>query len=196
MNDRPFSQDLEAWLKSKGAKTIMSLDETFAEKSFAMAFLLLLAFSALPLPTGGITNVFEVIALLLAAELIIGRRSLWLPKRWRHKRISHTLKTKALPRFIRFIAWIERFSRPRMRTMLQRSLFIKLVGLCVFVLVLGALVAPPFSGLDTLPSLGVVIIALSLLLEDVALFIIGSVIGAIGIGVLLTVGSVFLNFFN
>ena len=50
-----------------------SLVELFEEKSFAIVFVLLLGVPALPLPTGGATHVFEVIAVLLAAQLIAGR---------------------------------------------------------------------------------------------------------------------------
>jgi len=70
MQGQTFSTRLSAWLKGKSPKTIKGLDETFAEKSFAVAFLLLMATAAIPIPTGGITHVFEVITLLLAAELI------------------------------------------------------------------------------------------------------------------------------
>ena len=45
-------------------------------------FVLLLAVPALPLPTGGATHVFEVIAMLVALQLIVGRRQIWLPARW------------------------------------------------------------------------------------------------------------------
>ena len=52
------------------------------------------------------------------------------------------------------------------------------IGLVVLLFTLGSFVAPPFSGLDTLPALGVVVIALSLILEDVVITIVGMVIGA------------------
>ena len=57
---KPFSEELQDWLKSNKPKTLLSLDKVFAEKSFAIIFILLLAPSALPVPTGGITTVFEV----------------------------------------------------------------------------------------------------------------------------------------
>ncbi len=43
-----------------------------------------------------------------------------------------------------------------------------------------AFVAPPFTGLDTLPSLGVVLISLGVLLDDALLALIGLVVGAVG----------------
>ena len=47
-----------------------------------MLFLFLLAPSALPLPTGGVTQVLEAIAMLLALQLIANRDCVWLPRRW------------------------------------------------------------------------------------------------------------------
>ena len=49
-----------------------------------MLFVLLLALRP-ALPTGGVTHVFELIAMLLALQLIVGRRHVWLPERWRQR---------------------------------------------------------------------------------------------------------------
>ena len=65
------SRDLERWLESDGEKALGSLVELFEEKSFAIVFVLLLGVPALPLPTGGATHVFEIIAVVLAAQLIV-----------------------------------------------------------------------------------------------------------------------------
>ena len=48
-------------------KTLGSLIDLFEERSFAVLFLFLLAPSALPLPTGGLTQVLEAIAMDLGA---------------------------------------------------------------------------------------------------------------------------------
>jgi hypothetical protein len=53
------------------------LIELFGRKSFAFVFVLLLAVPALPLPTGGATHVFEIVAVLLAGQLIAGREEIW-----------------------------------------------------------------------------------------------------------------------
>ena len=77
-----ISDQLEAWLAGDGDKTVASLIELFEEKSFAILFVLLLGVPALPLPTGGVTHVFEIIAMLVALQLIAGRDQIWLPQRW------------------------------------------------------------------------------------------------------------------
>ena len=77
------SAELARWLAGDGEKTLGSLIELFEQKSFAIVFVLLLGVPALPLPTGGATHVFEIIAMLLALELLVGRAQIWLPERWR-----------------------------------------------------------------------------------------------------------------
>ena len=66
-------------------------------------------------------------------------------------------------------------------------------GVLVFALSLTAFLAPPFSGLDTLPALGVVVLALAVLLEDFALASAGLVIGAVGVALVAALGSLVLR---
>ena len=192
--NRPFSDDLEAWLKAPGDKTLGDLTEVFEEKSFAIALMLLMFTSALPVPTGGITHVFELIAMLLALEMIFGRRTIWLPDRFRHRKLGPTTTEKAVPFIARRVRWFERFARARLASVLQSRAAISALGVVVLLFTIGAFVAPPFTGLDTLPSLGVVVIALSLILEDVLVTIIGIVIGAAGIALEFVLGSAILHF--
>lgn len=76
------SDQLERWLSGSRPQTLGSLIDLFEEKGFAVLFVVLMAPSALPIPTGGVTNVLEVVAMLLALELIAGKRCVWLPQRW------------------------------------------------------------------------------------------------------------------
>jgi hypothetical protein len=193
MATEKFSDRLEKWLRSTKPKTLGDLQTVFEDKAFALAFLLLLFIPALPLPTGGISHVTEIIAMLLALEMIAGRRAIWLPKRWAKRDLGKTTQKKALPFIMRRIRWFEKYSRPRLSGMLDQTAVRSFVGLTVFLLTLAAFLSPPFSGLDTLPSLGVVIIALGLILEDAALYIVGAVIGIIGIVVTIGLGTAFIH---
>lgn len=177
----PFSRELQAYLKSDKPKTLAGLTQVSAEKSFAVAFLILMSVPALPIPTGGITSIFEIITILLALQLVIGRSTIWLPKAWLNRPLGKTLETKTLPYLIRKIRWLEKFSRPRLTGFLGHRESLRLIGLFVILFTLGSFVAPPFSGLDTIPALGVVIISLGLLLEDIAVFFVGLVVGTFGI---------------
>jgi hypothetical protein len=141
----------------------------------------LLAIPALPLPTGGVTHVFEVIAMLLALELIVGRRRVWLPDRWRERELSVETRQRFAEKLLPRIRWIEGHSHARLGFLLNYRFSGVLYGLVTLLLVITAFVAPPFTGLDTLPSLGVVLISLGVLLEDPVLGFVGLIVGAVGV---------------
>jgi len=187
------SDELERWLGGDQPKTLGSLVAVFDERSFAIVFVLLMAVPALPLPTGGVTHVLEVITMLLALELIAGRRQIWLPARWMRLELAGAKREQALGVLLRRIRWLERFSRPRGRWLFGHRLSGIVFGLATLCLTLPAFLAPPFSGLDTLPSIGVVVLALGVLLTDAVLAVIGLVVGALGVAAVIGLGSLVLT---
>src|SRR6478672_5148219 len=167
------SEQLERWLRADGDKTLGTLIEFFEEKSFAILFVLLLGVSALPLPTGGVTHVFEIIAVLLAAQLIAGRDHIWLPQRWRRLELAGERRRRFIGGLMRLIRRLERLSRPRLTFLFDHRLSNIVFGVLVIAGSAGAFLAPPFTGLDTLPALGVVLLSLGVLLEDFLLVAVG-----------------------
>jgi hypothetical protein len=185
----PFSDQLEQWLGADGPKSIGDLGQVFAEKSFAVTILFLMFIPALPLPTGGVTHVFEVITVILAGQMVLGVHTIWLPNRWRNRELGARTVEKALPFMVKRVRWFERFSRPRLATLLNERWFLSLLGLVIIALAIAAAVAPPFSGLDTLPSLGAVVVALGIILDDMVVVGIGVLIGTGGVVLIVTVGA-------
>jgi hypothetical protein len=184
-----LSDQLERWLNGEGEKTLGGLVQAFGDKSFAILFVLLLGVPALPLPTGGATHVFEVIAALIALELIAGRHEVWLPQRWRGLELAGEKQQRFLAALMRMIRRLERFSRPRGRFLFRHRLSDVIFGLLVIAGAAGAFVAPPFTGLDTLPALGVVLLSLAVLLEDVLIAGVALIIGGTGVVLELVLGS-------
>jgi hypothetical protein len=66
-------------------------------------------------------------------------------------------------------------------------------GLVVAIGATAAFLAPPFTGLDTLPALGVVLVSLGVLLEDFVFVMAGVVVMAGGVLLELVVGSAALK---
>ena len=188
-NNPPFSNELERWLRGRKPKTLLSLDKVFAEKSFAVLFIILLAIPSLPVPTGGISHVFEVVAILVALQTLAGRRGLWLPKRWRALTVGRTMQTKVMPTLIRLIRWFEKYSRPRYAYVLRSALLIRFFGLAVIIFSGVAFLSPPFSGLDTLPAMAVVLMSLAVILEDFFLFVFGLIVGTAGVMLMIFIGA-------
>jgi hypothetical protein len=183
------SDELERWLESEGEKTLGSLVELFEKKSFAIVFVLLLGVPALPLPTGGATHVFEIIAALAALQLIAGRDTIWLPQRWRGLELAGTRQQRFIGGLMKLIRRLERISRPRLRFLFEHRLTNIVFGLLVLGGTAGAFLAPPFTGLDTLPALGVVLISLGVLLEDILVVIAGVAVGLAGVVLEIALGK-------
>jgi hypothetical protein len=190
------SDQLERWLGGDRPRTLGSLIDLFGEKSFAVMFIVLMAPSALPLPTGGVTNVLEIVTMLLALELIVGRRTLWLPDRWERLDVGVSPEGRFGRTLLRQIRWVERHSHPRLRVLFGHRTSGVVLGTLVLALTLAAFLAPPFSGLDTLPSIGIVLLALGVLFEDSLLAIAGFVIGGLGVLLTIFVGSRVVHLFQ
>jgi hypothetical protein len=184
-----FTEILQAWLQGPGEKTVGGLIDVFEEKSFAILFVLLLGVPALPLPTGGATHVFEVIAVLLALQLIAGRDRIWLPERWRERELAGDKQERFLTALIKMIRRLERISKPRFRFLFDHRLSNVVFGMLVVGGCVAAFLAPPFTGLDTLPALAVVLMSLSVLLEDFAITVLALVIGVVGVALEIFLGK-------
>jgi hypothetical protein len=185
------SDELELWLHGESDKTLGGLIDVFEKRAFAIVFVVLMGVPALPAPTGGATHVFEVIALLLALELIVGRDQIWLPRSWRARKIN--TDGRFITTLLKAIRRLERISRPRLRFLFGHRLSNAAFGLAVAGGCIAAFLAPPFTGLDTLPALGVVLISLGVLLEDFLLVALGLVVGVAGVVLEIAIGGAALR---
>ena|SRR5215218_9507688 len=185
------SDELDAWLQGDGDKTLGGLIEVFEKRAFAIVFVMLMGLPALPLPTGGATHVFEVITVLLALELMAGRDEIWLPRRWRARKLD--TDGRFITAILKTIRRMERWSRPRLTFVFGHRLSNIGFGAIVAGGAVAAFLAPPFTGLDTLPALGVVLVSLGVLLEDFLLVIVGLIVGAAGVLLEIVLGGAALK---
>src|SRR5262249_36555352 len=109
-------------------------------------------------------------------------------RRFAEQRLGETFTDKAAPKVLRFVRWFERRSRPRGARLLRSRPVVAGLGVVLLGVVLGAFVGPPFSGLDTLPSLGVVLVCLGLLLADGLVVVGGVVVGVVGVTLTVVLG--------
>jgi hypothetical protein len=128
-------------------------------------------------------------AQLVEPTLVRGLRCIWLPARWKRLELAAPSRQKLVTVLLRRIRWFERFSRPRASRLFGYRVTRSVFGALVFGLTLSAFLAPPFSGLDTLPSLGVVVLGLGVLMRDLLLALLGALLGAIGVATILVIGN-------
>ena len=183
-----LSDQLEAHLHEPDA-TIGSLIGVLDERGVAVVLMILMIPSALPIPTGGVTHVLEVFGALIAVQIVLRRRVLWVPARLRRAQLGATFTGKAAPRMLRFIRWFERHTRPRFSRLVDSPVTAMALGVVLLVFVVGAFVAPPFSGLDTLPSLGVVVVCLGLVFSDGLIVLGGVAVGVVGLVLEVALGA-------
>jgi hypothetical protein len=134
--------------------------------------------------------------MLLALQLVADRERLWLPERWRRLSLAETAQERFVRSLMRLVRRLERISRPRFSSLFGHRVSNIAFGLLVIAGTLGAFVAPPFSGLDTLPSMAVVVISLGVILEDLAVVILGIVVGFVGIALEIVLWSVAVDAFR
>lgn len=128
-------------------------------------------------------SITAVTVIVVAAQLVIGRDVIWLPKRIENAGLSPERAEKAL-KFMRPAAtWLDRFSRPRL-TFLTTGLGMRLAALiCILV----ALTMPPLElvpGASTSAGTVIATFGLSLTTEDGALLI-AALSAVIGLAALL-----------
>jgi hypothetical protein len=189
------SDQIERWLDASDDHTVGALLNLFEEKGFALLFIVLLGVSALPLPTGGATHVFDVIAVLVAAQLVAGRDKISMPKRWCKVPLAGSKQQRFLNALLKLLRFLERSSRPRLRMLFDHRASNIAFGLTVVTFTAGAFLAVPFSGLDTLPALGVVLVSVGVLLEDFAIVSVGWFVGVAGIALEIALGGAVMALF-
>lgn len=182
-----LSDELQAWIERERKPTLGGLIDVFGHRAFAVVFVMLLGVPALPLPTGGATHLFEIIAILLALQLVCGRDEIWLPERWR--RIALATGGRFVGALLAVIRRLERVSRPRATFVFGHRATNVVFGLLVAAGSAVAFLAPPFTGLDTLPALGVVLVALGVLLRDLLVVLVGMAVVAAGAVLVLVAGT-------
>ncbi|HEV7686095.1 MAG TPA: exopolysaccharide biosynthesis protein [Acidimicrobiia bacterium] len=194
--EQKVSVQLEEWFQSSRKKTLGDLVDTFGPRSFAILFIVLMALPALPLPTGAVSHVLEIVTMLLALELMVGRSEVWIPKRFQDRELKGLTGPKFSRALVKRIRWFEKFSKPRMAGLLENRVTNMAFGAAVFGLALTAFLSPPFSGLDTLPSLGVVVLSLGVLLGDIVIAAVGLGIGVLGLVVVIGLGKAITKLFH
>jgi hypothetical protein len=119
-----------------------------------------------------------LLLLFVAAQIIVGWPSPWLPKRLLDRTLSHDDLVKAANRAVPWLQWLERGARPRL-VAFSHELALRLIGIVLFVFSLALIFAAPVIGQIPL-GLAVCLVGLGIVERDGYVVIAGLVVGAIG----------------
>lgn len=186
---QPLSAVLSETLENHETISVDELVARFGGRALGALLLVFGLMCTLPLPPGG-TTVFGAPLLILAPQLMFGRRSPWLPARVRRRSIETRHLRKGLDRVLPWLTRIEAISRPRLSVLFSGPGQLAIGLICtVFAVIL--ILPIPLGNL--LPGAAVSVLSLSLIQRDGALALLGYVLAAASVGVLALAGGVILR---
>lgn len=162
--------------------TMGTILQSFHERGFGILLLFFAAPMALPVPVPpGLNIALASPLLLLTAQLAMGRHTIWLPRRMKEKSLPVSkLKTLhgALTPWLRKL---EFFIRPRLGFVTQGPAA-RLFGALALLMALAICIPVPLT--NTVPSLGIALMAIGIGMRDGLAVLAGAVIGMAWISLL------------
>lgn len=171
------------------ALTLGMLNTALHERGLGLFLFLFALPAALPLPGLGINTIIALPLLLISGHIALGKERLWLPRALNQKTIKTANLQKAILHAKPFIQKIEHIIRPRLGFITQGAVS-QFVGLCAFIMAI--YVAIPLPLTNTVPSFGLALIGIGMVMRDGLLIIGGLLVGLFWI-VLLTALILFLG---
>lgn len=186
---RPLSLVIEEAIAGLTGDEIRFADlvEAFHERGFGMLLMILSAPMALPLPVPPGVNVILASPLLfLTVQQMAGAHRVWLPPFILNRRIKRDLFAKTMNTVLPWVRRIEKFTRPRLGFM-TRGIFSHLIGLFGVIMALSVMVPLPLT--NTVPSFGICMMAIGVLMRDGLAVLAGAAVGLTWITLLLVLGE-------
>ncbi|XHX76374.1 MAG: exopolysaccharide biosynthesis protein [Stenomitos frigidus ULC029] len=154
--------------------TLANVMQLAGERTFGFLFVLLALPSALPVPAAGYSVPFGIVMFLLAAQLIVGARTPWLPAKVMNYAISLSRVQGFVKAGIPWMQRIEQFSKPRLTSVCTSRTGRAVLGLAIALMAISMMI--PIPGTNTLPAIGIFVIGFGLLDDDGAISLAGLVL--------------------
>ncbi|WP_274424317.1 exopolysaccharide biosynthesis protein [Chelativorans sp. YIM 93263] len=178
--------------EAEGTITFEQIRQALGDRSFATLLVLFSCLNLLPFPPGS-TLILGAPLLLLAVQMIVGRRTVWLPRFLLRRSVTAETFRRMSDRFAPRLEWIERFIRPRMWPSHRRT--DRIVGLLVLVLAIATTLPVPFG--NWFPALACALTGLALSERDGLLFAIAVIVSMLALtlfAALISAASLLANF--
>jgi hypothetical protein len=182
--DARFSSVLEG-LASAGEPrlSLRELVDAFGERAFGAVILLVSLLNLLPLPPGG-TTVTGAPLVLLSAQLLMGRETLWLPRRLLDASISRSRFAGGVAKILPRLRRAERLTAHRLPAMIS-PLGERFIGLACLLLAIVLVLPIPFGNFA--PALAMAIFGFALMARDGLAAIVGWATTAGAVAILVVV---------
>lgn len=166
-----------------GEKISMNdLLEAFHERGFGFLLLILSVPMALPLPVPpGINVLLASPLILLTAQQALGRHTIWLPEWIKRKSVSGAMLRKVITGALPWCKRLELIVKPRLE-FVTKGVFSHLIG--VFGLIMALTICVPLPMTNTVPSLGIAMMAVGVIMRDGLAVLAGAIVGILWVGAL------------
>jgi hypothetical protein len=171
--------------------SIGDLVHGLGDRAFGLVLLIFALPNCVPAPPG-ISSLLGFPLFFFAIQMIQGRAEPWLPAGIARRKMKRADLSKVAVRAAKYVVMLERICRPRWNVLAGRSAE-RWIG--VFILLLATSVALPLPFSNGPPSWAIAIIALGLLEEDGLAIVLGTLIGVIGLAVVIAVGITVVGWF-
>lgn len=134
------------------------------DRSFALVILIFSLPNSLPVPgIPGFSTITGLPILFIAFQMLMGRDSIWLPKKIAAKNFSYNFLRKIIKKALPVIVYIEKFLHPRMLGICNNN-GERVIGL--FIAMMAFILTLPIVGGNFLPGAAISLMALALLEND------------------------------
>ncbi len=164
--------------------SINDLLEAFHERGFGFFLFIFALPAALPLPAVGVGTILGLPLVFLTAQQALGRHTIWFPKSFRNKGMKRENVTALIEKALPWTARLEKFIKPRLNFVTQGS-FSRIIGVCGFIMALSVCVPIPLT--NTVPSFGIALMSIGVIMRDGLAVLTGALIGIIWVIMLYSV---------
>ncbi|MBD2666849.1 exopolysaccharide biosynthesis protein [Richelia sinica] len=160
-----FSHDIKTLLH-RLAEQPLTLGDILAETSergFSLVIALLVLPFLFPMPPG-LTGPFGAACLILSVQMLLGRRSPWLPKKIAKYQFPRPITQVILNNLRRVTRIVEKIACPRLEAIASHPWTWQLNGLCFSWLTILLISPIPFT--NPIPTIGILLLAIATIEDD------------------------------
>ena len=172
--------------ETKAPLPIKEMVEVTGSQGFGILLLFLSMPSALPVPAPGYSIPFGLAIFVLLAQMFMGKRTPWLPKKVENLKISPAIAKKMLSFSIKVMSVIERFIHPRIGYVSSNRI------VYVLMLILTVIMIIPIPLTNTAPAGIIFLFAISLIEKDGLFGLLPIFIGSVLLTIYLAAAYIFI----
>ena len=191
MTIRPLSsllEDVKASMDGQSQVKLADLITAFHERGFGFFMFLFALPAALPLPAVGLGTILAMPLIFLTAQQAYGRHTIWLPDGITRRTLDAEQMRGIIETAMPWIEKLELLFRPRLGIITQKP-FSFFAGIAGFIMAVAVLFPIPLT--NTVPSMGIALMSIGILMRDGLAIIAGMVLGLLWVFLLVYAVSVF-----